>query len=93
MDGFRTLLTRLQEFKDVKEKIESLEPQLDRFKQIITAATGGDPGEIERRAKLTRYARQLFSHPPNQPSLQCIGKDRGAIAGIVSKKRCSSVRG
>ena len=63
MDGFRTLLTRLQEFKDVKEKIESLEPQLDRFKQIITATTGGDPGEIERRAKLTRYARQLFVSP------------------------------
>ena len=41
--------------KDVKEKIEDLIPQLDRFKQNITTTTvDGDPEETNRREGLTR---------------------------------------
>ena len=53
----RTIDGRSQEFKDVKERIEYLKPQLDRLKQTITTTTvDGDPEETERRTELTRYA-------------------------------------
>ena len=65
MYGYCTqLIQRLQEFKDVKEKIEGLKPQLDRLKRnVVTTTIDGDPEEIERRSELTRYARQLFTPP------------------------------
>ena len=45
-----------QQFDDVKEKVEELIPQLDRFKQNISATTvDGDPEETDRRVGLTRY--------------------------------------
>ena len=53
-----------QEFKGIKEKIEALKPQLDRFKQNITTTTiDGDPEETGRRTELTRCARQLLASP------------------------------
>ena len=49
-----------QQFEDVKEKVEELVPQLDRFKQNITTATiEGDPEETERRRGLAGYVPQL----------------------------------
>jgi hypothetical protein len=55
---------RSQQFEDLKEKIEDLKPQLDRFKQNVTTTTiDGDPGETERRKELTRYARRLLASP------------------------------
>ena len=51
-----------QEFKDVKEKIKHLKPQLDRLKQNITMTTiDGDPEEEGRRKELTRHARRLLT--------------------------------
>lgn len=51
----RVLHEHLQEFKDVREKIENLVPQLDRFKQsITTAADDKDPEETTRRRRLIR---------------------------------------
>ena len=65
MYGYCTqLIQRLQEFKDVKERIEGLKPQLDRLKQnIATTTIDGDPEETERRSELIRYARQLLTPP------------------------------
>ena len=51
----RVLHEHLQEFKDVREKIENLVPQLDRFKQSITTAVDDkDPEETTRRRRLIR---------------------------------------
>ena len=63
MDGCRAQLTRTsQKFKDVKDKIEGLGPQLDRLKLNITTTTiDGDPEETRRRTELTRCARRLSS--------------------------------
>ena len=48
----------------MKDKIEDLKPQLERFKQNITTATvDGDPGETGRRNELIRYARRLLTTP------------------------------
>jgi len=53
---------RSQEFEGVKEKLEGLQPQLDRLKQnITTTAIDGDPEETGRRTELTRYAYQLLT--------------------------------
>lgn len=47
----------LQEFKDVKEKIEDLVPQLYRFRQNADVSmSGGDQAEANRRLELSRYA-------------------------------------
>ena len=52
----------LQQFEDVKEKVEELVPQLDRFKQNITTTTvDGDPEETNRRMGLARYVHALRS--------------------------------
>ena len=51
-----------QQFEDVREKVESLKPQLDRLKQIITATTiDGDPEETSRRVELARYVRRSLT--------------------------------
>ena len=48
----------LQQFEDVKEKVEELVPQLDRFKQYITTTTvDGDPEETNRRIGLARIMK------------------------------------
>ena len=52
----------MQEFKDVKEKIEGLKPQLERLKRSIATTTiDGDPEETGRRAELTRSDCQSIS--------------------------------
>ena len=51
-----------QQFDDVKEKVEELVPQLDRFKQNIAITTvEGDPEETNRRMGLARYVHILRS--------------------------------
>ena len=50
----------LQQFEDVKEKVEELVPQLDRFKQnITTTIVDGDPEETNRRIGLARCVHVL----------------------------------
>ena len=51
-----------QEFEGIKEKIESLELQLDRLKQNITTTTiDEDPEETGRRTELTRCVLQWLA--------------------------------
>ena len=61
---FSPPLTVPQEYKDVKERIQGLRPQLYRLKQVITTTTiDGDPEETDRRSQLTRYAPRLSALP------------------------------
>ena len=56
-DRSRTDPVRSQQFEDVREKIQVLMPQLDRFKQNIkTTRIDGDPEETNRREGLARCA-------------------------------------
>ena len=55
---------RLQEFDDVKEKIEDLIPRLNRFKENAKAASvDGDQGEKDRRSELSGYAHRFLTLP------------------------------
>jgi len=55
---------RLQEFDDVKEKIEDLIPRLNMFKENAKAASvDGDQGEKDRRSALSGYAHRLLTLP------------------------------
>ena len=55
-----------QQYEDVKEKVEDLIPQLDRFKQHIdTTTVGKDPEETNRRRELIRcVCRLMATRPP-----------------------------
>ena len=54
----------LQEFADVRDRIEDLIPHLDRFKQNAnTAASDGDQAEKKRRTEFFRYGRRLLTAP------------------------------
>lgn len=51
-----------QQFEDVKEKLEDLIPQLERFKQNITTTTvDGDPEETNRRKGLATCVPRLIA--------------------------------
>ncbi|KAF9784529.1 hypothetical protein BJ322DRAFT_851232 [Thelephora terrestris] len=94
LGGVSALIKHYEQFEDVKEKVEELIPQLDRFKQYIATATvEEDPEETNRRTGLTRIFKQIEELSEKLSAKGAItrfvdrGEDSKAVARLIERFR------
>ncbi|KAF9784551.1 hypothetical protein BJ322DRAFT_851794 [Thelephora terrestris] len=94
LGGVNALISHFEQFKDVKDKIQELLPELDRLKQNFSTATlDGDPEEKNRREELVRALEQIEEESKNllskNPSARFADKeeDSKVVAGHIERLR------
>ncbi|KAF9784522.1 hypothetical protein BJ322DRAFT_851153 [Thelephora terrestris] len=94
LGGVNALISHFEQFKDVKDKIQELLPQLDRLQQSFNTATlDGDPEEKNRREELVRALKQIEEESKNLLAKNAVARfadkeeDSKVVAGHIERLR------
>ncbi|KAF9784512.1 hypothetical protein BJ322DRAFT_850660 [Thelephora terrestris] len=88
LGGVTALIKHYEQFQNVKEKIQELLPQLDRFKKHIrTTKVDGDPEETNRREDLAGAFKQIEEEAHKLSEKKPLARlaDKAQDSGVVAR--------